>query len=180
MSRLLRDCPHCGCELVKPRSPKHHKMFFAFIDDACENWPLDHPDFQPMNSEQLRAWLLCQTVHSARIGNMLEVANPSLEKMIDFFGMAMHAVKVHGFGQPVVTETGHLELVVPKSIAWAELDEKEFRPIAEEIYALIEDHTGLKIKEWKKTKWTRMMSTQRKPSSPLSKNSGAAKPHPVS
>lgn len=146
MSRVLRFCPHCGCVLSKPRSPKAHRFFFAMMDAAYDNWPATH-EFQPTDCEQLRAWLLCQTKHSVRIGNLLNVNFPDPDRQIDFLNMAVAAVRQHGYGLPITDGHGYVELIIPKSIAYDKLDEKEFSPIRDDVFELIEKNTGMKIKE---------------------------------
>lgn len=145
MAKQLRDCPHCGCELIKARSPRHHKFFFAAIDAAHENWPEDH-EFQPTSSEHLRAWLLVRTGYADTIGNLLDMRRPTLEKLEDFLEMCLVAMKNRGYVFPAERD-GYLEAHFPKSIAYAELDQKEFAPIAEAVFAEIEKHIGLPIKE---------------------------------
>jgi hypothetical protein len=51
--------------------------------------------------------------------------------------------------------SGGLAVAFPRSISWEELDQKAFNPIAEAIYALIEEAIGTSIETLKeKTKET--------------------------
>lgn len=129
-------------------------MFFAFIDATFESWPETHT-FRPVNPEHLRAWLLTRTKdHYHRFGNMLNIYKPDAGKLKDYIDMLFAAVAVYGYAIPELDETtGIMDLLVAKTIAWAELDEKAFLPIAREIYELIELHSGLKIKDWKRHEW---------------------------
>lgn len=150
MGKVLRYCPHCGCVLTKPRSPRAHRFFFAMIDAAYDNWPADHPEFKPTDCEQLRAWLLCQTKHSVRIGNLLNVNFPDPARQIDFLTMAVAAVRQHGYGLPVTDGYGYVELIIPQSISYDKLGEEEFAPIRDDVFFLIEKNIGISIKELRK------------------------------
>jgi hypothetical protein len=151
LGKVLRYCPHCGVWLVKPRRPRAHRFFFAIIRAAYDNWPEAHPEFQPVDEDQLRAWLLCRTKHSARVGNLLNIRGPVdaawEAKLADFVAMAVIAVRQHGYALPVTDESGYIELIVPKSIAYEQLGEEEFAPIRDDVFALIEANTGMKLKE---------------------------------
>lgn len=145
MVKETEYCPACGFVLKKPRSPKAHRHFFAVIDAAHENWPEDH-EFQPTSPEHLRAWLLVRTGYADTIGNLLDMRRPTMEKLEDFLEMCLVAMKNRGYVFPAERD-GYLEAHFPKSIAYAELDQKEFAPIAEAVFAEIEKHIGLPIKE---------------------------------
>jgi hypothetical protein len=151
LGRVLRYCPHCGCVLTKPRAPKAHRFFFAMIHAAYDNWPADHPEFHPTDCEQLRAWLLCRTPHSVRIGNLLNINFPDQERLEDFIIMAVAAVRQHGYGIPATDGKGFVELIVPQSIAFDKLSEEEFAPIRDDVFHLIELNTGMALKDLRRT-----------------------------
>lgn len=145
MSKIIRICPHCGCELIRARSHRHHRLFFAVIDAAYENWP-EQCEFQPTSAEHLRSWLLVKAGYAERLGNLLSIIRPTPEKLTDFLQMCVHAIKTHGHGFLAV-ESEYAEFHVPKSIAWAELDQKEFAPIADEVFAQIEGVMGVRVNQ---------------------------------
>ena len=146
MAKVLRICPHCGCELVKARSPRHHRFFFAVIAHAYENWPEAH-DFQPDSAEHLRAWLLTHTKHKFRLGNGLNAEKPDPLKMVDFVEMCLFEVRKSGYGFVVMESNGEMTMHFPKSINYAELDQEEFAPIADDVFAVIEAEMKTTIKE---------------------------------
>lgn len=135
----IRFCPHCGCVLTKPRSPKHHRHFFAIIDRAFANWPENHRH-QPDNPEHLRAWLLVQAGHRDVIHDNPD--HPSAE----FITAIVSRVRETGYAFPAV-HCGALAVAFPRSINWETLDQKDFNPIAESVYAVIEDVLQVSIKE---------------------------------
>jgi hypothetical protein len=54
-------------------------------------------------------------------------------------------------GYSFVTEhRGSIVQIVPNSVAWSELDEDQFRPIRDDVYQLIEQHTGIPVVALKK------------------------------
>jgi len=137
--------------LVRPRSPKHHRFFFKVIELAYHNWPETHA-FQPDSTEHLRAWLLIRAGYRLIIGNMLSVNDwGNISKLADFLAMLTHEIRTHGFAFPVLRD-GMIEIQMPKSIKWSELDQKEFAPIAEAVFDEIEIQTGMKIADFKDSK----------------------------
>lgn len=64
MTKLCGSCPYR--ESGDGRSRKHHNFIFAMIDVAFDNWPPKHP-FQPIDAEDLRAWLRVEVGHKDEI-----------------------------------------------------------------------------------------------------------------
>jgi len=58
-------CPECGCVIKddKPRSNPQHRRFFGMIAAAYHQWPEQFKEFQPLDAEHLRAWLLIKAGH---------------------------------------------------------------------------------------------------------------------
>ena len=58
-------CPDCGCVIKehKPRSNPQHRRFFGMIAAAYHQWPEQFQEFQPLDVEHLRAWLLVKAGH---------------------------------------------------------------------------------------------------------------------
>ena len=156
MSAMLRlvNCPHCGCEfeVFRPRSSRHHRLFFAVIAWAFDNWPEAH-DFKPDNPEHLRAWLFREVGYIGRIGNGYNILNPDPGKLTDFWAQAFHAARLSGgYGWLEQRENGDLEFITPRSIAWNELDQQAFNPVAERVFNEIAAIFDFKIGgvDWKK------------------------------
>ena len=147
-------CPHCGCELVKIRSPQDHNRFFAVIARAYECWPESH-EHQPSSAEHLRAYLLVSagyhdvaTVDLSWVTqdkNLLTLARLNVEASIAA-GLAR--------GDYVFTRPRGdiVEVLRPKSIAWAALGQKEFGPIRQACEEIIENVIGVKADQLLKEK----------------------------
>lgn len=59
MIDALTHCAKCGLELGAAYSPRAHRYLHVILNVALANWPDNHPDIQPRNATQLKAWLLC-------------------------------------------------------------------------------------------------------------------------
>lgn len=149
MSKRHRHCPHCGCELVKPRYPKYHRFFFAVMQAAFENWPETHP-LKPRNSEVLRGMLMVEVGEYDAVGNGYRPGSDNVMKLLDFIDMAIHAGRLAGYAKLAVRDDGTAEARYPRSIAWDQMDQKEFGPIAEKIFELVEAETHLRIADLKR------------------------------
>lgn len=141
-------CPACGLCLKKTRSGKAHRLYFKVIELAYKNWPENH-DFQPSGPEHLRAWLQVRVGYAGRVGNMLPANLSDAVKLADFLTMLAHEIRLHNFAFPTINN-GTIEIVVPQSIAYSELDEKEFAPIRQAVFEEIEMQTGIPISDLKK------------------------------
>jgi len=123
----------------RPRSPKAHRHFFAIIDKAFQNWPDTHP-FQPDSAEHLRAWLEVKAGHRDII-----LADPS-GPMVEFIKAVLKRIEDADigfrYGFPAV-KGDMIAVAFPRSISWSTLSQEEFSPIANEIYAILEDIIGV-------------------------------------
>jgi hypothetical protein len=137
-----KHCPHCGTILGKPRSPKAHRHFFKLIELAFLNWPGSHR-FNPDSSEHLRAWLLVSANYRDVIHD--DPARPRVEFITD----VIRRTRETGYAFPAVHGDG-LAIAFPRSINWDTLDQREFSPIAEAVYAIIEKVIGVDIETLKK------------------------------
>ncbi len=144
MTRRLRHCPHCGCVLVQPRYPKYHKFFFAVLAAAFDNWPEDHP-LKPRDAETLRGMLMVEVGEYDTVGNGYKPGSDNVFKLMDFIDMAVHAARLSGYTKLALRDDGTAEARFPRSIAWDKMDQKEFGPIAEKIFELVEAETHLRI-----------------------------------
>ena len=132
----LKHCPGCGLVLVKERSPKAHRLFFAVIDKAFQNWPESFEGLQPDCSEHLRAWLLVKAGYRDVLHN----------SDVDFIKNVITYTRERGYGFPA-EHSGGLAVAFPRSVNWQTLDQKAFNPVAEKVYAIIEEIIGVPIKE---------------------------------
>lgn len=141
-------CPECGAVFAekKRRSGPQHRMFFSAISCAFSNWPLEHA-FLPSNEEHLRAWLLVKAGYHNIIGqNLVEEAD--IFRVADFTQRLMASIRAHG-SYGFVEVTGRKSLIVkfPKSIAYRELSQADFQPIAQAVFDIIESEIGLKVED---------------------------------
>jgi hypothetical protein len=70
------------------------------------------------------------------------------EAEVDFLIRVLTKTREAGYAFPVEFR-GEVAVAFPRSINWETLDQREFNPIAESVYALIEEALGTQIKELK-------------------------------
>jgi len=137
----VKECPHCGGNLRRPRSSPDHRRLFGLIAAAHAQWPETH-EFQPDSPEHLRAWLTCRAgyrdVTTVQLGDAAdETARDLLVRGVEAALAAARAVafvRVHGTGIAVFTA---------KSIAWSKLGQDEFHSVRGRIEEIIEAELGV-------------------------------------
>ena len=145
---MMQSCPHCGCELVKPRSVPAHRRLFGAIAAAFHHWP-EGVEFKPRDPEHLRAYLL------VRIGHVDVTAipapegcssNPSLMTLfrLSVEGAARALASRSGYYEIRVTDTG-AEVITPRSISFSVVDRREFNSIQGAVDVLIELIVGVSV-----------------------------------
>jgi len=75
----MMTCPSCGNKWTpRARSSPQHRRFFGMIASAFHQWPEQYEGFQPLDSEHLRAWLLCSVGyrHADAVGVDVTRLNP--------------------------------------------------------------------------------------------------------
>lgn len=135
----MKDCPHCGCELVspaggKPRSTDQLRRYFAMIKGAFSNWPEAHPH-QFASAEELRAWL--QMKAGAReIGAQIPLTGISKER-----AMLLAEAAIRGSGSYAMPVIHGDTLVVfrPKSIAYAKMAHSDFCRLSDDVSEIIRE-----------------------------------------
>ncbi|MCB0066586.1 MAG: hypothetical protein KDD77_05520 [Caldilineaceae bacterium] len=146
----MKSCPHCGMPLAKARSEADHRRFFAVIAAAFEQWPEGH-EFQPDNSEHLRAWLTCKAGY--REATYIELPDGSTEGMQRLFALSIeNAIKSadgHGF---VVPYRSGVAVIKPKSINWHTLGQREFGAVRAAVEDVIKAETGLDAEQLLRSK----------------------------
>ncbi len=123
----MKSCPACNRPFDKPRSMPHHRRFFAVIDAAFPQWP-EGADFQPTDSEQLRAYLLVKTGYYT-----LTVIDPQCPDTLNVLRSSAYTF--------VLTKNDRIEIYTPKSIA--KMGQREFAPVADAVDAAIEKYVGV-------------------------------------
>jgi hypothetical protein len=139
-------CPCCGQEKPSPRNAERHKLFFAILKPALEQWP-HGAVFEPISTEHLRAWLL----YKSGWCNIreLEIGGPAKKSAIAAVRYFLDDKDRYRF----FTDTARgIREYTPKSIAWNRCKEAEFKRILDESGALIESIIGVPIEQLKREK----------------------------
>lgn len=126
--------------LLKPRSANQHRLFFAAIREARYHWPHDH-EFQPEDEHHLRAWLLCKVGHHEPPIDIQYAGDPqTAAQAIVAIVNAVRDRKKHCFhrvGASVV------RVFVPRTLRHDEVDQKEFAPVAQAVFDIIQGVVGV-------------------------------------
>lgn len=145
--RHERSCPHCGVFLTKPRSGADHRRLFAIISKAFIQWP-SHHHFRPRDAEHLRAFLLVSAEYTDV--EFIPVAeecagNPAIMALVRIAIEATFSAltRRRGYAELRVTGAG-IEILTPRSIDFATLDQKAFGPVREAVETIIEGAIGVK------------------------------------
>jgi hypothetical protein len=139
-------CPHCGCEVeAKKRSAPDHRRLFAIINNAFAQWPEGH-DFQPDNSEHLRAWLIAKA--GWREATPIALPENATDAMQVLFRLSIEAaIKAAGGTAFVVPYRRGVAVVRPKSMAFSEMSQQEFSKLRDAITDILEATLGCKVEE---------------------------------
>jgi len=149
MSRVAHICPHCGVELVKPRSLADHRRYFAAIHKATAAWPHNH-EFQPSGPDHLRAYLLVTAgYHDVKTVDLAWAIAEDNPHLIQLARLAVEASVSAALsrGDYVFTRPRGdvVEILSPKSINFRTLSQKEFGPIREACEEIIELAIGTTV-----------------------------------
>lgn len=128
----------------KPRRKKHHRLYFAAIRVAFDNWPEMH-DFQPKDHEELRAWLQCKSGHRNTYGETLRNDGHDAHRMVEFTQKAMAMIRAAGGYGFFAEHNGSIVLLTPKSVAYDKLDEAQFSEVSGPVFDAIERETGMTV-----------------------------------
>lgn len=134
------------CKIMKERSSPHHRLFFAAIRLAFDNWPEQHPE-QFATAEELRGWLLCKAGHCSQI--KLELDHPNYAcKSSEMFSFFIQKA----FGQRTIFFKSHGSLLigyVPESIAKDKVDQTEFTVISQKVSDVLKAETNMSLDDFK-------------------------------
>ncbi len=143
MKQSIHACPHCGGILTKGRSLPDHRRFFALVHAAYHQWPESH-EFQPRDVTHLRAWLTCKAGY--RDTTQIELPDNSTADMRRLFTLSIEsAIKASGGTAFVVPYRDCVVVITPRSIAWDQIDQKEFNKVRDAVSDLIEDIVGVRV-----------------------------------
>jgi hypothetical protein len=147
----LPDGMPLSVKVSRPRSRKVHATFFQVIKEALAYWPPNHEPYPGPNEEdKLRAWLLCRTGQHESYDFPLTGIKVSDKAII----MTMERLieKLRNEDRYAFVRQGRvdgdpaLRVFVPLSIRWDDVDETEFRPIKDAVFAEIEHIIGCEVK----------------------------------
>lgn len=159
-------CPECGhvfdmgflkglydelCKtfsIDKSRSVKQHNRFFSMIDKAFNQWPEQY-EFQPLDKEHLRAWLLCKAGHrhieSVDV-NVLALSPKEQQLMRMAYetpfrrSKGKKKTKLYRFWH---IHRGHAFVIEPKSQSFEEMDHDDACKIMRAVDELVCDVLGI-------------------------------------
>ncbi|GJM00211.1 MAG: hypothetical protein DHS20C07_18900 [Methyloligella sp.] len=135
------------CKFTKKRSSPHHRLFFAAIQTAYDNWPEDHAE-QFENKEELRGWLLCKAGYHDCI--KLELDHPDYaSKCAEMFSVFIQKA----FGQRNIFFKSHNSLLVgfvPQSIAWDKMEQSEFTDLTQKVSDVLNAECNMSLEDFKK------------------------------
>lgn len=139
-------CPSCGCEFdTKKRSSPDHRRLFALIAAAFSQWPEGH-SFQPANSEDLRAWLICKAGPDWREATPILLGEDADAATRAMFRMGIEAAVRAAHGKAFVIPFGvGVAVVTPKSMSFSKMSQSEFSRLRDAISDVIEAELGCKI-----------------------------------
>lgn len=138
----MTKCPTCQQEIKADRSSPDHRRFFALMNAAFHHWNEGH-EFQPDNTESLRAWLLCKAGYCERTPIECDFIDdqPGLANLVS---LACEGVMRASKGQGFIRVHGdRIVVFTPKSIAWDKLGQKAFNEVRDNVTSLIEKELGV-------------------------------------
>lgn len=140
----MTSCWVCGSHL-DARSDPDHRMFWAIMQAAFDNWPEAHP-FKPDDRDHLYGWILIEVGH--RRCAEVETTDKSIalrvaEAMFEIAADEVHSVRVFG------TASG-IRVCVPRSLKYEAVGKREFQRVRSAVYEVIEATLGVSIESLKR------------------------------
>jgi hypothetical protein len=162
------NCPECGSVYTvvqkkqiydhlrrffgaedQPRSVEQHRRFFGMIRKAHEQWPDQH-DFQALNAEHLRAWLLCMVGH-----HHVETVQIDVTKLSEFEVALMRAAYESPYRASKKKvlyrfwriRNGHAYVISPLSIAFEECKHEDVCKVMRQVDELVCEILGIEDTE---------------------------------
>ncbi len=145
-AKAPKVCPECHQKIPHPRNADRHRLFFALLKPTFAHWP-ESEDFQPIDTEDLRAHILIQIGWKTReeqkfagnskkqiLAGMTAFMNRKREKPIRLFEQIEDGVRGYA----------------PKSIAWHRCTETQFKKILDDAAAYIESVIGVSVEQLKR------------------------------
>lgn len=136
-------CPCCHYDLsgkTAPRSAEQLRRFFALMRVTFDNWPEGH-ERQFTTVDELRAFLTIKAGYR-EVGARVPLSGIRREQALF---LAEAAIKGSGSNAIPVFHGGELIVFKPKSIAFANMEHREFCNLNDAVETVIEQETGLKV-----------------------------------
>lgn len=137
-------------KVEQPRSPEHHRLFFAVIARAFESWPEAH-EFEPGDAEHLRAWLLCKAGYRvSQTFSLGEVPEKQRELVVTTIAaIVTQAMRGNGYAFVSPHKDG-IAVHKPRSIAFEKLGQREFNALSEQVFGIVSQVLGVEVETLKK------------------------------
>ena len=133
-------------KITKKRSHPHHRFYHALIKSAFDNWGELH-EFQPENTEHLRKWLQAkagyadyETIDFDKVAS--EAQRAALSTALETAFRAERRKGVYVWVRPY---RNGIAIIRPRSIAFDQIGESEFRDVSSKVIAVVEQETGISI-----------------------------------
>lgn len=131
----------------QPRSPAHHRLFFAVIAWAHKHWPETH-EFEPSSEEHLRAWLLCKAGYRTTTHYSLsDIPEKRRDVVVQTVAAVIGQVLAGKEFAFVAPHRDGLAVHTPQSIRFEKLDEGKFLPISGKVFAVIGEVIGVDMEK---------------------------------
>lgn len=139
--------PHERLRVVcsKPRNYDRHRLYFAVIDRAFDNWPEQH-EFRAETSEHLRHFLQIKAGYKNVETHELDMASPEKIALSTRVILASALQKPYPF---VRSYGDKVAIFTSKSIDYGTLDEAAFKPVLDAVFSVIEAELGVSIEQMK-------------------------------
>lgn len=141
---MSKHCPACGVTLDdkpnKPRSIDQHRRFFAIVRAVYQHWPDSH-DVQFSTETECRKWLTMKAgAREVALRMPLVGIKPTTAVLI-----ATAAMKAAGAHAVAVEHKGELVVFKPQSIRFDRMGHQEFCKLNDDVQAVIESETNLRV-----------------------------------
>lgn len=128
----------------QPRSPEHHGLFFAVLDEAHKQWPETH-EVQG-SADYLRAWLTCKAGYrETSFFDLADVPADLHERVVEVVSLTVAAILTGGSHAWVTPHKSGIAVHRPKSINWTTLDQPGFKEVCDRVFDAIAAEGGFDV-----------------------------------
>lgn len=141
---MSKHCPACGVTLddkpSKPRSIDQHRRFFAVVRAVYQHWPESH-DVQFSTETECRKWLQMKAGWR-EVASRTPLVGVKSDTAVMLATIAMRSAGAHAVA---VAHKGELVIWKPQSIRFDRMGHQEFCKLNDEVQAVIESETSLRV-----------------------------------